>query len=60
MSITVIRACLLYEYKLRTNAAQVAHKISKAFGEDTVSEHTAQNCFRKFVSGDETLEDSPC
>jgi histone-lysine N-methyltransferase SETMAR len=59
MSITVIRACLLYEYKLGTNTTQAACKLCTAFAEVTVSERTAQKWFRKFVSGDETLEDAP-
>jgi hypothetical protein len=49
VSITVIRACLLCEYKLGTNATQAARKTRTAFGEVTGREHTAQKCFRKFV-----------
>lgn len=55
----VIRACLLYEFKLGTKAAQAARNICKIFGENTVGDHTAQNWFKKFSSGDETLEDVP-
>jgi histone-lysine N-methyltransferase SETMAR len=44
---------------LRTNATQASRKIFTAFGEDTVSERTAQKWFRKFVSGDDTFEDAP-
>lgn len=55
----VIRACLLYEFKLGTKAAEASRKICTAFGDDAVSERTAQKWFKKFVSGDESLEDSP-
>jgi len=36
----VIRACLLYEFKLGTKVAQVARNIGKAFRENTVSDYT--------------------
>ena len=55
----IIRACLLYEFKLGTNASQACKNISKAFGKDSVKERNARNWFQKFSSGDETLEDLP-
>jgi hypothetical protein len=39
--------------------SEQACKICTAFGEDTVSECAAQKWFRKFMSGDETLENAP-
>jgi hypothetical protein len=56
MSITVISACLLYKHKLGTTATQAARKVCTALG---VSERAIQKRFRKFVSGDETLEGAP-
>lgn len=59
VSNVVIRACLLYEFKLGTNAAEATRKICRAFGQNTVTERTAQNWYRTFRSGDMTLEDQP-
>ena len=53
----IIRACLLYEFKLGTSASSAFRKLCTAFGEGAVSERTAQNWFQKFRSGNETLED---
>ena len=50
----IIRACLLYEFKLGTSASSASHKLCTAFGEGEVSERTAQNWFQKFRSGNET------
>jgi len=55
----VIRACLLYELKLGTNAAEATRKNCRAFGQNTVTERTAQNWYSTFRSGDVTLEDQP-
>ncbi|CAK9804076.1 Histone-lysine N-methyltransferase SETMAR [Anthophora quadrimaculata] len=54
---TVIRAILLYEFKLGTNAVEASRKICIAFGGGSVTSRTAQRWFKKFVSGDESLED---
>lgn len=59
VSNAVIRACLLYEFKLGTKGAEAARKICAAFGEGTISERTAQKWFHTFSTGDETLEDKP-
>ncbi|XP_065674006.1 uncharacterized protein LOC136090956 [Hydra vulgaris] len=56
---TIIRSCLLYEFKLGRNATQAAKNICTAFGEGTVSERTAQKWFQRFSSGDESIEDLP-
>ena len=37
----MIRACLLYEFKLSTNASSASFKLCTAFGEGAVSEKTA-------------------
>lgn len=54
---TLIRGCLLYEYKHGTKAAVAAQKICTAFGDDVVSDRTAQKWFKKFSSGDFNLND---
>lgn len=54
---TLIRSCVLYEYKLGTNAAEAARKICIAFGDDVVSRRTAQKWFQKFSRGDFILID---
>lgn len=59
MSTAIIRACLLYEFKLGSKAAEACRKICTAFGEDAVAERTCQKWFKKFASGDECLEDKP-
>ena len=41
----IIRACLLYEFKLGTSASSASRKLCTAFGECAVSERTTQNWF---------------
>lgn len=55
----VIRSCMLYEFKLGTNATQTTRKICQAFGKGSVNERTAQFWFSKFSRGDDSLEDAP-
>ena len=54
---TVIRACLLYEYKLGSTASEAHRKICSAFGEQFFSERTARNWFNVFKSGNMSLTD---
>ena len=56
---SIIHSCLLYEFKLGSNASEASRKINFAFGEDAVKERTARNWFKKFSSGDENLDDAP-
>ena len=56
---SVIRACMLYEFKLGSNAAAAGRKICQTFGEGVVTTRTVQRWFNKFKDGDETLEDAP-
>ncbi|XP_047139814.1 histone-lysine N-methyltransferase SETMAR-like [Hydra vulgaris] len=57
VSNAIIRACLLYEFKLGTKAAEACRKICAAFGEGTIAERMCQKWFKKFSSGNENLED---
>ena len=52
---SIIRLCLLYEFKLGSKASKASQKINFAFGEDAVKERM----FQKFSSSDENLEDAP-
>jgi transposase len=55
----VIRACMLYEFKLGSSATAAARKMCQAFGTDVVNERTVQTWYRKFQEGDESLEGAP-
>nr|XP_032512985.1 histone-lysine N-methyltransferase SETMAR-like [Danaus plexippus plexippus] len=59
VSNAIIRACLLYKFKLGSKAAEACRKICIAFGESAVAERTSQKWFKKFVSGIKSLEDEP-
>ena len=50
----IIRAYLLYEFKLGRSASSASWKLCTAFAEGT-----ARNWFQKFRSGNETLKDEP-
>ena len=52
-----IRTCLLYEYKLGTNASETSRKICCAFGQDTLSRTTASRWYNKFNNNDFSLQD---
>ena len=56
MSDAIIRACLLYEFKLGTKAAEVCRKICAAFGEGTIAERTGQKWFKNFLLEKKTLK----
>jgi len=56
---SIIRSCLLYEFKLESSASEAFWKTNFAFWEDAVKERTDRNWFQKFSSGDENLEDAP-
>jgi len=47
---SVIRACMLYEFKLGSNAAVAGRKICQAFGEGVVTTRTVQPWFTKTLS----------
>lgn len=52
-----IRTIFLFEFKLGRKAAEAAREINDAFGPGTTNERTVQRWFKKFRSGDESLED---
>uniref|UniRef100_A0A5S6QSY1 HTH_48 domain-containing protein n=1 Tax=Trichuris muris TaxID=70415 RepID=A0A5S6QSY1_TRIMR len=58
MNKTVIRGVLLYEFKQGTKAAVAARKINMTFGSGTLGVGTVRWWFRKFRSGNESLEDN--
>lgn len=55
----IIRAALLYDFKLGKNAAESHRSIIKAFGEDAINKRQCQNWFQRFKSGNEDLHDQP-
>ena len=55
----IIRSNLIYEFKNRVKATEDAHRIRNAFGGDTVSDEHARFWFRRFKTGNETIEDEP-
>jgi len=55
----IIRPNLLYEFKNRVKAIEAALRIRNAFGEDTVSDEVARFWFRRFKTGNETIENEP-
>uniref|UniRef100_A0A5S6Q0M7 HTH_48 domain-containing protein n=1 Tax=Trichuris muris TaxID=70415 RepID=A0A5S6Q0M7_TRIMR len=57
MSKMQIRSFLWYEFKLGHRAAEAAGNINPVFGKTVVKDRTAQLWFRKFRSGDESLQD---
>ena len=54
-----LRACLLYEYRLGTSAAETHRRLCTAFGKNIVSKATLYDSFNRFMVGNETLEDEP-
>lgn len=56
MNYKEIRMFYLYEFRLGRNAVETARNINQAFGEGIVTERTIQNWFKKFRSGNESLE----
>ena len=52
-----IRSIFLFQSKLGRKAAETARDINEAFGSGIIAEHIAQWWFKKFLGGDESLED---
>ena len=51
------RAILLHEFKLDHKGSEATRNINKASGKNVVNEPTVQRWFKKFRSGDISLED---
>ena len=45
------------EFKMGHKAVETTHNINNAFGPGSANEHIAQQWFKKFCKGDESLED---
>ena len=54
-----IRTIIFYEHQLGTSSRETAKKINGVFGEDTVTDRTVRNWFKRFNDGDTSLEDQP-
>ncbi|CAI9724122.1 histone-lysine N-methyltransferase SETMAR-like [Octopus vulgaris] len=52
-----IRAILLFNFKKGRKAAESARDINETFGEEMTSEWSARKWFKRFRSGDLSLED---
>lgn len=52
-----IRVVMLYNFKWGLKAAQLAHHMKRAFGEDTTSEGMAQDWLAHFQNRDADVED---
>ena len=52
-----IHTIFLFQFKLGRKAAETACDINDAFGPGTTNERVAQQWFKKFRKGDESLED---
>ena len=57
MTTMQIRICLLYEYKLKRNASEAARSICQAWGTNAISKRYAQRWYKRFRSGDTSLQD---
>ncbi|VDO86711.1 unnamed protein product [Heligmosomoides polygyrus] len=53
----IVRACLLYDFKLKKSAAESYPSSKAAFGEEVVSKRQCERWFQRFAAGDESLED---
>lgn len=56
---THIRHCLLFEYELGHSAAEAQRHICQALGQDVISSRACEKWFKRFRSGDMSLEDRP-
>jgi transposase len=54
-----IRHIIYHEYAHGTTTAQAARNINAMYGEDSITEHTCQNWYQRFRSGDNNFEDEP-
>ena len=52
-----LRGLLLYDFKSGISAAESSRRIKNAFGDGVMSERSAQEWFKRFRSGDESVTD---
>ena len=52
-----IQAIFLFEFKMGHKAVMTTHNINNAFGPRIANERTVPRRFKKFSTGDESLED---
>ena len=55
-----IRVIFLFEFKISHKAVETTRNISNTFGSGTAEECTMQWLFKKFLKGDENLENEAC
>ncbi|KFM83599.1 Histone-lysine N-methyltransferase SETMAR, partial [Stegodyphus mimosarum] len=48
---TLVRSCLLYDFKVGLSAAELSRQIFQAFGDDGINERTIRQWFQKFSQG---------
>lgn len=54
-----LRACILYEFRLGTSAAEIHRRLCAAFGPTVISKTTVYDWLQRFQDGNESLEDFP-
>ena len=59
MSKEQFRTIFYFNFKLGQSAAETARQINQIWGQNSVGESTVQQWFKKFRSGDISLEDAP-
>ena len=55
----LLRAIMLHEFKLGHSGGETTRNIVKAWGPKSTSKSTVLRWFKRFASGDESLEDEP-
>ncbi|VDP10189.1 unnamed protein product [Heligmosomoides polygyrus] len=53
----IVRACLLYDFKLRKSAVESYRSLVAAFDKDIAFKRQSDRWFQRFAAGDESLED---
>jgi len=56
---SILRSCIFYEWRLGHSARSAAANLCTAFGESTTTHTTVNDWFKKFTSGDTSLENEP-
>ena len=53
------RACILYEFRLGTSAAEIHHRLCATFGSTVISKTTVYDWLHRFQDSNESLENLP-